>query len=321
MTKPFLRRLRRVLLLLPAAFRAGPAGLPLARAVRLTGARNEQELRDDVTAVGSLDIGPSMPEDFVAMSVEDGRIIVDSVSKFVAPPPLSVREGAALVAALRPLEKGGGPAVASALRKLRRAVPPSLREAADRLARGTDFQVDQRGEWADSLEEAIERRLEVTVEYRAESAGAAARRVLEPRLLFPQDGHWYLAAWNLEKGEEHLFRLDRVVSVEIGTRSFGEHKGPDLARYRRRHLYFESGSEREVKVRFGGLGAAIARERWPDAVANADGSTTVSTRVTPGNWLYGWVLGFGGQAEIAAPAEAREGLAARVRELARLYAA
>jgi predicted DNA-binding transcriptional regulator YafY len=145
--------------------------------------------------------------------------------------------------------------------------------------------------------------------------------VLEPRLLFPQDGHWCLAAWNVEKGEEHLFRLDRVVSVEIGTRSFGEHKGPDLARYRRRHLYLESGSERDVKVRFSGLGAAIARERWPDVVANADGSTTVSTRVTPGNYLYGWVLGFGGQAEIEAPADARAQLLARVRELLGLYEA
>jgi predicted DNA-binding transcriptional regulator YafY len=107
--------------------------------------------------------------------------------------------------------------------------------------------------------------------------------------------------------------------VEIGTRCFGEHKGPDLGRYKKRHLYFESGSEREVKVRFGDLGAAIAKERWPDVVANADGTVTLSTRVTPGNYLYGWVLGFGGQAEIEAPVEAREGLGARVRELQALY--
>jgi predicted DNA-binding transcriptional regulator YafY len=44
----------------------------------------------------------------------------------------------------------------------------------------------------------------VTVEYRAESTGAVASRVLEPRLVFPQDGRWYLAAWNVEKEEEHL---------------------------------------------------------------------------------------------------------------------
>jgi predicted DNA-binding transcriptional regulator YafY len=320
-SKPSIGRLRRVLLLLPAAFRAGPAGLPLARAVKLTGARSERELLDDVTAVGSLDIGPSMPEDFVSVSVEDGRIIVDSASKFVAPPRLSLREGAALIAALRPHQRGGGQAVAAALRKLRRAMPESLREGAERLARGTDFQVAPPGEWADAIEAAIERRLEVTVEYRAESAGASARRALEPRLLFPQDGQWYLAAWNVEKGEEHLYRLDRIVSAAIGTRRFGEHRGPDLSRYRTRHLYFQSGDEREVRVRFTGGAAALAREHWPEGSAGPGGSVTVSTRVAPGNYLYGWVLGHGGQAEIESPPEARERLLERVEELARLYRA
>lgn len=318
--KPFVGRLRRVLLLLPAAFKAGPAGLPLARAVKLTGARGEKELLDDVTAVGSLDIGPSMPEDFVSVSVEDGRVIVDSASKFVSPPPLSLREGAALLAALRPHERSGGSAVTSAIRKLRRAVPGSLREDAERLARGTDFDVEPPGEWAGALQEAIERRLEVTVEYRAESLGTSGRRTLEPRLLFPQDGNWYLAAWNVEKEEEHLYRLDRVLSVVVGTRTFGAHRGPDTARYRRRHLYFESGTEQEVKVRFTGGSAAIASERWPDAAPGADGSVTVSMRVAPGSYLYGWLLGWGGQADVEAPAEARAGLRARVAELEAVYA-
>jgi proteasome accessory factor C len=317
--KPFLGRLRRVLLLLPAAFRAGPRGLALSRAVRLTGARSEKELLDDVTAVGSLDIGPSMPEDFVSVAVEDGRVIVDNASRFVAPPTLSLREGAALVAALRPHERGGGTAVAGALRKLRRAIPESLRADADRLARGTDLRVEPPGEWAAALEEAIEQRREVEVEYRAESLGTTGRRRLEPRLLFPQDGHWYLAAWNVDKAEEHLYRLDRIAAVAVGTRCFGEHRGPDLARYRTRHLYFQSGQERDVKVRFRGTGAALARERWPTAVENADGSVTVTTRVSPGNYLYGWVLGHGGQAEIEAPADAREALRARVEELEGLY--
>ncbi|MBI5068354.1 MAG: WYL domain-containing protein [Deltaproteobacteria bacterium] len=317
--KPFLARLRRVLLLLPAGFEAGPRGLSLAAAVKLTGARSERELLDDVTAVGSLDIGPSMPEDFVVVSVEDGRVIVDAVSRFVAPPPLSLREGAALLAALRPLDGHAGAAVSSAVKRLRRAVPESLREEAERLARGTDFLVAPPGEWASALEEAIERRLEAEVEYRAENVGASARRRLEPRLLFPQDGHWYLAAWNVEKGEEHLYRLDRIVSVVLGTRTFAEHRGPDPARYRARHLYFQSGNEREVKVRFDGAAAPLARERWPEAEERPGGSVAVTTRVAPGNYLYGWVLGWGGQAEIEAPPEAREGLRERVEELAGLY--
>jgi len=107
--------------------------------------------------------------------------------------------------------------------------------------------------------------------------------------------------------------------VVIGTRRFGEHRGPDPVRYRRRRLYFESGSEQEVKVRFSGPGAGLARERWPAAAANADGSATVTARLALGNYLFGWVLGWGGQAEIESPAAAREQLRARVMELERMY--
>jgi hypothetical protein len=43
---------------------------------------------------------------------------------------------------------------------------------------------------------------------------------------------------------EHLYRLDRIASVEPGTRVFGAHRGPPVARYARRSLYLESGDER-----------------------------------------------------------------------------
>ncbi|HET9594053.1 MAG TPA: WYL domain-containing protein [Anaeromyxobacteraceae bacterium] len=313
---------RQMIVLVPAAWKAGRDGLPLERAARIAGARSAADVKDVVDALGAFDVGPSMPEDFLAVSVVDGRVVVDSALHLVTPPPLSVREAAALMAALRPFAAGGGPAVAAALRKLRRAVPAPFREQADELARTTDFPIDPPGEWADALSEAIERRLEVDLEYRAEGTGTAAARTVEPRALFHQGGHWYLAAWNVEKEEEHLFRLDRIASAVIGTRAFGEHKGPPLERYRTRHLYFQSGGERDVKVRLTGDAATAALERWPgQAARNDDGSVTLAMRVTPGNFLYGWVLGHGGRAAIEGPDEARAGLAERVEELRRLYAA
>ncbi len=321
MSRP-LAQLRKMLILVPAAWRAGADGLPLERAVKVTGARSTREIEELVAAIGYLELGPSMPDDCLSVSIEDGRVFVDSVLRFVQPLPLSLREGAALVAALRPFEKGGGATVASAIRKLRRAVPEPLRETADDLARGTDFPVGPPGPSAAALERAIDGRLEVEVDYRAEVSGSEAVRTLEPRALFHQDGNWYLAAWNVAKGEEHLFRLDRIAAVRVGTRVFGEHKGPPLDRYRRRHLYLESGAEREVRVRFRGASADAAAEQWPErSVRNPDGTVTVTAKVTPGNFLLGWVLGHGGDAEVEEPADAREMLRARVDALADLYGA
>lgn len=318
--------LRRMLLLIPAAWKAGPEGLTLDKAVKITGASSPGEIEELVASVGCFDLGPSMPEDFLSVSIVGDRVVVDRGLHLVSPPALSLREGAALTAALRPFadgsgNAGGGKAVAAALRKLARAVPEPIRQRTDRLSRTMDFQIDPPGTWADSLAKAIESRLEVTIEYRAESVGTAGQRTLEPRVMFHQDGHWYLAAWNIEKGAEHLYRLDRITSVVLGTRVFGEHKGPPLERLRTKHLYFQSGGEREVKVRFIGSSAAQVVEQWPEqASRNEDGSVTVTARITLGNYLYGWVLGYGGQAEIESPAEARSALATRVEELKKLYA-
>ncbi len=228
-----------------------------------------------------------------------------------------------LAAALAPFEREGGRTVKEALRKLRRAVPEVLRPEADRLARGLDLAAEPPGPWAGTLREAIERRVETAIEYRAVGdAGGARTRVVEPRLLFLRDGHWYLAAWNVEKGEEHLFRLDRIATVEPGTRVFGEHRGPPVARYGKPSLYFESGAEREVTIRFRGAAARLARERYGGARAreDADGTVSVQTKVTPGNYLYGVVLGHGGEATVEGPPDVVASFRRRVEELSRLYA-
>jgi proteasome accessory factor C len=47
---------------------------------------------------------------------------------------------------------------------------------------------------------------------------------------------------------------------------------------------------------------------------------TVKARLVPGNYLLGWVLGHGGQAEVAGPPDVRELLRARVADLAAVYA-
>ena len=314
-----LQRLTRLLLLVPAAFRTGDKGLPVERAARICGARSVEELEEDIAAAGSLDGGPSMPEDFLHVAIEDGRVFVDSAMRLSEPPPLTLAEGAMLYAALAPFADRAGPAVRSARAKIRRAVPEALRPAMEDLARGVDVQVEPQGEWASALEEAIERRVETTVEYRAESTGTVGRKVLEPRALFPQDGHWYLAAWNVEKGAEHLYRLDRVVSVVLGERVFGEHRGPPLGRFRGR-AYATSGAERTVRVRFTGAAAALARERWPEAAAEGpDGSVAVETQQVPGNFLLGWVLGYGGQAEVESPPDVRRAFLDRVEALRALY--
>ncbi|HET7754449.1 MAG TPA: WYL domain-containing protein [Anaeromyxobacteraceae bacterium] len=324
MSDNFVKRTRRLLLLIPAVWKAtaaGRKGITVAQAVRVTGAKDEAMVRADVESLHGLSLAPSMPDDQLLLEIEGDVVRVDRTLSLSEPPRFSLREGAALLAALQPFEEDAGATVKGVVRKLRRAIPEYLRERAQQMARATDFQVAPQGEWASALEEAISRRLEVIVEYRASATADSSRKALEPRLLFPQDGHWYLAAWNVEKGEEHLYRLDRIVSVEIGARVYGAHKGPPVERYRSKQLYFAAGSEREVGVRFRDIAAKIALERWPrSASTEADGTVLVTARLTPGPYLYGWVLGFGGDAQIVSPPDVRDAFEAHVTMLREAYA-
>jgi hypothetical protein len=241
-----LARTRRLLLLLSAASKAlpGTRGVPLARAVQLTGARSEREVLADVAALARLWVDPSESEQPIDLYVESGAVHLTYPA----------------------------------------------------------------------------RRVETLIDYCAVADEAATRRTVEPRALFHRDGCWYLAAWNVEKKEEHLFRLDRVAQVELGLRTFGEHKGPPLARYARRHLFFETGAEREVTLRFRGTAARLQKERGgARARENADGSVSVAVRATPGNYLAGVVLGYGGEASVEGPADVADTLRARVEELRDLY--
>ena len=319
-----LARARRLLLLISAAAKAvrgGRDGLPLDRAVVLTGARDERQLLADIEALNLVWIDPTQGEQPIDLQVEDGAVhLTYPIELSNNPPAFSLAEAAVLRAALEPFEAEGGTAARSVLRKLVRAVPEPLRADSACLAKGLDV-LAPGGPWAGAIAEAIAKRVELHVDYCAVADDKATRRTVEPRTLFHRDGRWYLAAWSVEKGEEHLYRLDRIASVEFGTRVFAEHKGPPTSRYARKHLFFESGGEREVTLRFTGTAAALARERHGmDAKANADGSVRVRMRVTPGNYLMGVVMGYGGEATVAQPDDVATMIGERVRRLRAMYA-
>ena len=155
---------------------------------------------------------------------------------FSRPPPLSVREGAALLSALRPFVGTGVRAVESAARKIRHAIPDHVRKEVLALAATTDLALPPASEWTVALEEAITARLEVIVDYHVASRGTFERKVLEPRVLLPSDGRWYLIAFDVALGDERVYRLDRIASLAIGTRCFGEHRGPVAGARRQAHL-------------------------------------------------------------------------------------
>lgn len=325
MTPAYVKTLRRLLLLLPALARASlrGKGIPVEKALELTGLRTPGELRAGLDALAEVWTAPEEGDGELPVAVEEenGELFLTYPEPFGTETAFSLAEGAVLLAALAPFaaQRDVPKPVERAIRKLRRAIPPVLQEEATALSRGLDVAVAPPEPWAGVLAEAIAKRLETVIEYRAVADDAVSPRTVEPRLLFQRDGQWYLAAWNVAKGEEHLFRLDRIAKVELGTRVFGEHKGPPTARYSR-NLFFESGREREVTVRYAGVAARHARRRRGARLREEPaGTVTVTTRTNPGNYLFGAVLGLGGEAAVAGPPDVVEAFERRIAELERLY--
>jgi proteasome accessory factor C len=312
-----------MLLLLPALGRASVRGkgITIAKALELTGARNEKELREGLEALHELWVAPdeSDGELPVALYEENGELYLTYAGPFGTLTAFSLAEGAVLLAALKPFEKDGAKPVKDAIRKLRRAIPEILQEEADALAGGLDVAIAPPEPWAGVLNEAIARRLETVLEYRAVADDRVESRTVEPRTLFQRDGKWYLAAWNAARGEEHLYRLDRIATVVPGTRVFGGHKGPPTSRYAK-NLFFASGQERDVTIRHSGSSALEVRQRKRARLhEEAGGTVTVTSRNNPGNYLFGLLLGSGGEAAVAGPADVVEAFEKRLGELEGLY--
>lgn len=323
MSTPYVKRLRRMLLLLPALGRASARGdgVTLAKAQELTGSRNEKELREGIEALGELWLAPGEGDGELPVDLyeENGELFLTYAGPFGTLTAFSLAEGAVLLAALEPFEKDGAKPVRDAIRKLRRAIPEVLQEEAAALAGGLDVAIAPPEPWAGVLGEAIAKRLETVLEYRSVADDRVESRTVEPRTLFQRDGRWYLAAWNVARGEEHLYRLDRIATVVPGTRVFGEHKGPPTSRYSK-NLFFESGQEREVAVRYAGLSALHARERKVGRLREEQGGTvSVTARTNPGNYLFGVVLGAGGEAAVVGPKDVADRFEARLGELERIY--
>jgi proteasome accessory factor C len=310
-----------MLLLLPALGRASVRGkgVSIAKAIEITGSRNEKELREGLVALSELWMAPEESDGELPVDLyeENGELYLTYAGPFGTLTAFSLAEGAVLLAVLKPFEKDGAKPVTDAIRKLRRSIPEVLQEEAAALAGGLDVAIAPPEPWAGVLNEAIAKRLETVLEYRAVADDRVESRTVEPRTLFQRDGRWYLAAWNVARNEEHLYRLDRIATVVPGTRVFGEHKGPPTSRYTK-NLFFESGRERDVTVRYSGLSALHARQR-KGAREEPGGTVTVTSHVNPGNYLFGVVLGLGGEAAVAGPADVAESFEKRLGELERVY--
>lgn len=294
-------RLRRLLMLVPTVSQNPGIHLDaLSTALGCTRA----EVLEDLELLQMVGRPPFQPGEYVELAVEDDRVYVELDQRLEKPPRLTAAEATALSSAARLVFPAASHVLGSALAKLEKALGAGARPQAEALGRVLDAGQPAPPD-AGRVEQAVRERRELRFDYFSPAHGSVRRRTVQPLELLSLRGQWYLAARCLEANEERLFRLDRATAVELGERTFA----PEPTR--RSALPPSPWGRGEVRVRFSRAVAGWAAEQFGQAGVTVlpDGTAEVQLEVDSEAWLVGWVLSFGGEAELLSPGSARRNIA------------
>jgi len=128
-------------------------------------------------------------------------------------PKFSAREASALLAGLQYLQAhpayAGRSDLESVVDKIRRGTG---RGSSDRIAIGAPALKEH----VQSLNDAIERQVSITMRYH-NKRGEAGERTVDPLVLESRDATWYLRAWCHQRQALRTFRVDYIESVALTT--------------------------------------------------------------------------------------------------------
>ncbi len=202
--------------------------------------------------------------------------------------------------------------MASALLRIRSVLPRDRQDDLDRLARATAIMgtprlpagIDQRTLLP--IQQAVVTRRVLRLAYRARARSEDTLREVEPLGVIYYGGAWYLVAWCRLRRDFRHFKLERVRRLEVLPERFPVREEFSL----REHLEKEVGAESTIPARVWFAADAMERVRRESFTGFVEerpavGGCEVDFLTFSLEWLAGWLLSFGPEAEALAPAELR----------------
>jgi len=148
---------------------------------------------------------------------------------------------------------------------------------------------------------------------------------VRPYHLSHRENLWYLLGHDVERDGLRQFALTRVRDVRATQRRFERPADFSAEKYFEKSFgAFAGEGDHRVRIRFGPAAAGRVRERfWHDSqkfTERADGSVELALQLGDLAEVARWVLGWGDEAEVLAPAALREKIRDAARRTAQLYA-
>jgi proteasome accessory factor C len=291
-------RLRRLLALVPYVATRRVVGLAETAA---TFGMTERELIDDLNLAWCVELRAPEPYCPIDLSYEDGEISISQAESIARPLRLAADEASALLVALRMLAEagGGGDAVARLIAKIEDAAG-----AAGAASAQVAIQIEHpnaRG-MAATLGAALTAGKRVHLRHYVQRRDEATERDVDPMRVLVVDGRTYLEGWCRRAEGVRLFRLDRMLSVEVldvpaEVPDTAEPVDVDAG------LFTASPSDLLAELELGPAARWVA-ESYPLETSTelADGWLRIGLRTPDTMWLRRLALRLGEDARVVAPA-------------------
>jgi len=146
-----------------------------------------------------------------------------------------------------------------------------------------------------------------------------------PFALVWDNENYYLKAWDEPEGKFKTYRVDKMSNISAvdkpraGKAAFAK---TDVAAHAKSVFGMFDGEEQNVRMRFANYLAGAVIDRFgsePILAPDGDGHFTVNLKVVVSSQFYGWVFGFGADAEILGPEHVRSAMADALAGAAALY--
>jgi predicted DNA-binding transcriptional regulator YafY len=172
-----------------------------------------------------------------------------------------------------------------------------------------------------TIQSAIAQRHKIRIHYDSFYDKAAIDCVLSPLHIFYNQRAWYCIGRSSVHKSVRTFKLNRIKKADILDECFSDCDDFDLADYLGcSWSMIPEGQIHHIRLRFASKVASnVAEVRWHKSqkvTHEPNGSVTVEFRVDGLNEITWWILGYGDQVEVLAPASLRRNIAEIARNMA-----
>jgi predicted DNA-binding transcriptional regulator YafY len=301
-------RLQRLLALVPYVVSRKSVGL--AETAAAFGV-SERELVDDLNLLWCVELRAPDPYCPIDLSYEGGEIVVSQAESIARPLRLAVDEASALLVALRMLAEVPGLEDRSALSRLIVKLEAAAGDAAAASAQ-VAVQVDIPDEETEGLATQIRAALSagrrLHLRYYVPGRDEATERDVDPMRLLVVEGRSYLEGWCLRAEGVRLFRLDRVLGLElldVPSAPPAEAVGVDVDQ----GLFRPSPDDVHVVIELSAAGRWVAEYYPCESVTDLpDGRLRVVLRTPDTGWVRRLALQLGEDGRVISPSALASGI-------------